>query len=80
MSNRPDGRLIAQAGQQATGTRLENDSRSSPLPRVLPGSPTRRRYLFPLAERLLWFCALSSLLEQVPSHEVNSAADANVLA
>ena len=42
---------------------------------------TRRRYLFPFAERLLWFCsALSSFPGQVPTQEVNSAAEAKVLA
>jgi len=35
----------------------------------------------PFAERLLWFCsALSSLPGQVPTHDVNSAAEGNVLA
>jgi hypothetical protein len=41
----------------------------------------RCRYLFPLAERLLWFSsALSSFPGQVPTQEVNSAAEENVLA
>jgi hypothetical protein len=40
---------------------------------------TRRRYLLPFAERLLWFCsALSSLPGQVPTHDVNSAAEEKV--
>src|ERR1039457_4465169 len=44
-------------------------------------SSTRRRYLLPFAERLLWFCsALSSLPGQVPTQDVNSPAEGNVLA
>jgi hypothetical protein len=35
----------------------------------------------PFAERLLWFCsALSSLRGQVPTQDVNSPAEGNVLA
>lgn len=42
---------------------------------------TRRRYLFPFAERLLWFSsALSSFPGQVPTQEVNCAAEGTVLA
>ncbi len=42
---------------------------------------TRCRYSLPLAERLLWFSsALSSFPGQVPTQEVNSAAEGNVLA
>src|SRR6266513_2022128 len=42
---------------------------------------TRRRYLFPFAERLLWFSsALSSFPGQVPTQEVNCAAEGKVLA
>src|SRR5215472_7642328 len=38
-------------------------------------------YLFPFAERLLWFSsALSSFPGQVPTQEVNCAAEGNVLA
>jgi hypothetical protein len=42
---------------------------------------TRRMYLLPFAERLLEFSsALSSFPGQVPTQEVNSAAEENVLA
>src|SRR5271157_6544392 len=42
---------------------------------------TRRTNLLPLAERLLWFSsALSFCPGQVPTHEVNCAAEGNVLA
>ena len=48
---------------------------------LLPWFSTRRRYLFPFAERLLWFSsALSSFPGQVPTQEVNCAAEGNVLA
>ena len=58
----PNGRLIAQSRQQTPEHRLE-------ITAFLPGRSvgrlfsTRRRYLFPFAERLLWFSsALSSFL------------------
>ena len=55
----PNGRLIAQSRQQTPEHRLE-------ITAFLPGRSvgrlfsTRRRYLFPFAERLLWFSSALS--------------------
>ena len=65
MGDGPNGRLIAQPRQQTPATPLGSNCLSSSPQRGLPG---------------LWFSsALSSFPGQVPTQEVNCAAEGNVL-
>src|ERR1700751_3191779 len=78
MGDRPDRGLIPQPRQQTPEHHLKITAS------LLDGRVGRlvqdpSQILVPLAERLLWFCsALSSFPGQVPTQEVNSAAEENV--